>query len=66
MNRVFKSHCWRSCFPVWQDHLASLSLQIASADSEHQGKNNEGPNQWMKSISLPRGSRIIGVRLIDS
>ena len=42
----------------WYGTLASPSLQIASAGSEHHGKNDGGPNQWIKvKITPPLPSR---------
>jgi len=32
--------------------LESLSLQIASMISEHHGKNNRGPNQWIIRVKI--------------
>jgi len=32
--------------------LASFSLQIDSEASEHHGKNNGGPNQWIIRIKI--------------
>jgi len=36
----------------WYGRLASPSLQIASVGSEHHGKNNGGPNQWIIRVKV--------------
>jgi len=37
---------------LWYGPLASLSLQIGSVASEHHGKNNGGPNQWIVKVQI--------------
>jgi len=41
-------------------HLASLPFKIASVASERRGKNERGPNQWIKAMITPR---LLTVRL---
>jgi len=39
--------------------LASLSPQLSSVGSDHYGKNNGGPNQWIVRVNItPRLSKI--------
>jgi len=50
IDHRFKPHCWVF---FWYGPLASLSLQSAIVASEHHGKNNGGPNQWIRVEITP-------------
>ena len=51
----------------WYGPLANHSLQIASVGSDHHGKNNGGPNQWIIRVSItPRLLKIHLFLLVKS
>jgi len=51
----------------WYGPSISLSFQIANVASEHHGKNNGGPNQWIIRVMIsPRLLKIHLFLLVES